>query len=352
MYKHYERSDSRLDMAQETVEQALKIDPDLPEAHLALGQYYYLCHRDYDQALKQFAIARKSLPDNVELLYFIGLVQRRQGKFEQGLANIKKAYELDPLSSNVVLEIGLSYMFHRNYPQAARYCEDSISLAPDSPKAYNVLAQIHLRWQANTHKARQILEDALKNVKGVEYPRIIQSLVNLDIYERNYHDALDNLSLISEDVDQAGFFFPKALRVAQIYEYMNNVDTAKKYYNDARIFLESKIDEQPGDPQFHSLLGIVYAALGKKEKALREGKRAVEILPVSRESVHGPLLVKNLARIYVILGKYDAAIEKIEYLLSIHGELWLPLLQLDPAWDPLREHPRFISMIQQDHLKK
>jgi serine/threonine-protein kinase len=349
MFGHnYDHSDSRLVLAQEAVEKALKLNPDLPEAHLALGQYYFQGLQDYDRANKELEIDRKIQPINSEVLYFIGLVQRRQGKFEQALANIKGAYELDPLSNNIAIEIGLHYMLLRKYPEAETYCKRAIFLAPDSLNAYNLMAQIYTRRDGNTKKAREILQEAIKNAKRAEDPEIIQSLVNLDIYDRNDQAALDSLSLLSKDVDEAGFDFPKALRLAQIYEYTNDKDPAKKYYNDARIFLESKIDEHPENPQFHSLLGITYAGLGDEEKAIREGRRAVEIRPVGKEAIHGPFLVKNLALIYCMVGKYDLAIDKLEYLLSIPGELSIPLLRIDPAWNPLRNHPRFQKLIKSD----
>ena len=156
---------------------------------------------------------------------------------------------------------------------------------------------------------------------------------------------MDRLSLISEDLDDKGFFFPNALRFAQICGYMENKDLAKQYYNDARIFLESKIAEQPENARFHSLLGIVYAGLDHKEEALQKGKLAVEMLPVSKDATVSLLLIKNLAHIYCMVGEYDLAIEHLEYLLSIPGELSIHLLQLDPAWDPLRDHSRFNKLI-------
>jgi serine/threonine protein kinase/tetratricopeptide (TPR) repeat protein len=346
IFYHYDHNDSRLVLAKEAVEEALRLNPDLPEAHLALGQYYHQGLQDYDLAYKELEIARKIQPINSEVLYFTGLVQGRQGKFEQALANIKGAYELDPLSNNIAIEIGLHYMFLRKYPEAETYCKRAIFLAPDSLNAYNLMAQIYTRRDGNTKKAREILQEAIKNAKGAEDPEIIQSLVNLDIYDRNYQAALDSLSLLSKDVDEAGFDFPKALRFALIYEYMNNKDRALKYNNNARISLESKIDENPEDPQFHSLLGITYAGLGDEEKAIREGKSSVVIRPVSKDTIHGTFLVKNLALIYCMVGKYDLAIDKLEYLLSIPGELSIPLLKIDPAWDPLRHHPRFKELIE------
>jgi len=347
MFWHYDHSDSRLVLAQEAIEEALRLNPDLPEAHLALGQYYHQGLRDYDRANKELEIARKSLPNNSEVLYFTGLVQGRQGKFEQALAYIKRAYELDPLSNNIAIEIGLHSMFLRKYPEAETYCKRAIFLAPDSPKAYNIMAQLYLCWQGSTENAREIIDEALMKTKAVENAPIMHSLINVDIYNGNYKEALDRLSLISDNVDNIGSYLPKALRFAQICEYMNNMDRAKKYYQEALIILQSKITEKPENAQFHSLLGIAYAGLARKEEAIREGKLAVEILPISKDAIHGVLLIRNLALIYTMVGNKDIAIEKLEFLFSVPAGISIQLLQLDPAWDPLRDHPRFKKLIEQ-----
>ncbi|MHC4462550.1 MAG: tetratricopeptide repeat protein, partial [Planctomycetota bacterium] len=115
------------------VDRAFQLNPNLPEAHLALGHYYYHGHLDYDHALEQFALVRKRQPNNGELLSWIGYVQRRQGKFEQALANIKRASELDPLSNIVAFEVGQTFMVLRKYPESERYYERAISLSPDVP---------------------------------------------------------------------------------------------------------------------------------------------------------------------------------------------------------------------------
>jgi serine/threonine protein kinase/tetratricopeptide (TPR) repeat protein len=346
IFQHYDHNDSHLVLAHEAVEKALQLNPDLPEAHLALGQYYFQGLRDYDRANKELEIARKNQPINSEVLYFTGLVQGHQGKFEQSLANIKKAYELDPLSNNIAIEIGLHSMFLRKYPEAETYCKRAIFLAPDVLQAYNVMAEIYLRWDGNIEKGREIMEDALKNVKGVEYSPIMYSLVNVDIYERKYQEALDRLYMISEDVDDKGFFFPKDLSRALIYGYMDRKKLEQALYNKTQSILKSKIQEHPEDAQCHSLLGIAYAGLGYKEEAIREGKSAVDKCPVNKDAIHGLWIVKNLAQIYVMVDEYEKALDQLEYLLSVPGELSKHLLKIDPAWDPLHNHPRFKRLIE------
>ncbi len=173
----------------------------------------------------------------------------------------------------------------------------------------------------------------------------------LDVFDRNYQGALDQLSLKARDTDHQFRFIPTALQYARIYQYMNKNEMAKKYYDEARSVLESKIREQPEDARFHSSLGVAYAGLGRKQDAIREGKLAVELLPVTKEAWRGLHLVEDLAKIYVMVGEFDAAINQIEYLLSIPGELSIPLLQLDPIWDPLHYHPRYKKLIQSNTKK-
>jgi len=343
---NYDRSDARLAMAKETVDRAFQLNPNLPEAHLALGHYYYHGHLDYDRALEQFAIVRKSQPNNSNLLSFIGFVQRRQGKYEQALANIKKASELDPLSCHVAWEVGVTFMFLRRYSEAERYYERAISLAPDVTWAYFWKTWLYLCWEGSTEKARAVLAEALQNIKSAEDLFIVNFLVTLDVFDGNYQEALDRLSLKSEDTNNLGYFIPSALLYARIYGYMNNKELSNKYYDDARSILENKIQERTEDARFHSSLGIAYAGLGRKEDALREGKLAVELLPVTKDASGGLHRVKDLARIYVMVGEFDAAIDRLEFLLSRPGEMSIPLLRLDPVWDPLRNHPRFKKLIE------
>ena len=127
---------------------------------------------------------------------------------------------------------------------------------------------------------------------------------------------------------------------------MNKKELAKKYYDEARSILESKIEERPEDARLHTSLGIVYAGLGRKEDAIRKGKLGVELLPVTKEAIGGLIRVEDLARIYVMVGEFDAAIEQLEFLLSNPGLMSIPLLRLHPAWDPLRDHPRFKKLVE------
>ncbi len=343
---YYDRSEERLAMAKQAVDKAFQLNPNLPEAHLALGHYYYHGLLDYDRALEQFAIARKTQPNNSGLLSFTGYVQRRQGKFEEGLVNIKRACELDPLSNLLAGAVGETFLLLRKYPEAERYYERAISLAPDVPGAYPFKARLYLCWEGSTEKARAVLEEGLENIKSAENP-FIGTLATLDVYDGNYQGALDRLSLKSEDTDNQFNFIPTALRCARIYGYIKKNELAKKYYDESRSILESKIQERPEDARFHSALGIAYAGLGRKEDAIREGKIGVKLLPVTKEAYQGLYRVWALAKIYVMVGEFDAAVDQLEFLLSVPGEMSIPLLRLDPVWAPLCDHRRFKKLLEE-----
>jgi len=347
MYWFYcDRSEERLAMAEKAAREALRLNPNQPEAHVALGRYYYISDMDYDRALEQYAIARKSQPNNSDLLSFIGYAQRRQGKLEQALINIKKALELNPRFCTLTWELGKTLVLLGEYSEAEHYYDRAISLTPDSAGPYFWKAELYLLWEGSIEKARAVLEEASQNVTSTE-TTFVDILTTLDVFDEKYQEALARLSLAPTDVDNMSYFMPYALRCALIYGYMEKKELANKYYNNARNILESKIQGYPNDTRLHSALGIACAGLGDKDEAISEGKLAIEMLPVTRDAWRGRQRIEDLARIYVMVDEYNLAIEQIEYLLGIPGELSIPLLQLDPAWDDLRKHTRFQELIKQ-----
>ena len=343
---HYDRSDARIRLAKQAVDKAFELDPDLPEVHLALGWYYYLGHLDYDRALEEFAIAQKSQPNDSDLLLGIGGIQRRKGNFQQALAHMKKADQLNPRSSAIARALGDTYMLLRKYPEAERYYDRAISLSPDWAVPYARRAYVHVLSQGDTEKARAVLEEMMPKISS-EDPLFVLTSTLLYVFDRKYEEALAQLSSGTLEIFEKHFFF---IPTAQLYALINglkgNRQLEQMYYESARNILESKIWEDPKDSRFRSSLGIVYAGLGLKDDAIREGKRAVELLPISKDAWFGVYRLEDLARIYTMVGEYDLAIEQIKYLLSIPGELTIPLLQLDPAWAPLRDHTRFQKLLE------
>ncbi|MFC1793380.1 protein kinase [Planctomycetota bacterium] len=342
LYNHFDHSQERIAMAKQAVDKALELDPDLPEVHYALGTYYERIG-DSEHALEQFAIVRKSQPNHAAAIKMTGYTLRWQGKFEQAVNIFKRVLELNPRDVLLINHVGYTLRCMRKYTEAERYCDRAITLAPDEPMSYGNKAWLYMNWKGDTDKARGILADALQNFEPTEN-RFVDSFADLDMFDRDYQGALDWLSLKSEDIDNQPRFIPSALRYAHIYRYMDKKELAKKYYDEARSILEAKIQQYPEDARFHGSLGIAYAGLGRKEDAITEENLAIKL--VGNHAVIYPYRIEELARIYVMVGEHDEAIEKLEHLMSIPGPFSIQLLRLDPAWDPLRNHPRFKKLIK------
>ncbi|MEE9166389.1 MAG: protein kinase [Candidatus Neomarinimicrobiota bacterium] len=341
---HYDRTDERLVKAKSAANKSLELEPDLPEAHIALGYYYYWGFLDYGNALEQFDIAQKSQPNNSDLWASIGYVKRRQGEFEKALINLKKAIELDPRSSGIAFHLAETFFLMRDYSKAEPYLDRAISLAPDISWPYANKAWLYVSWQGSTERAREVLEEALEKVDREE---LVYDWVWLDLFDGDYEAALERLSLGSLETYEDQFdFIPKSLLYAQIYGFINQRELEQIYYDSARVILERNLQEQPGDARFHSSLGIAYAGLGRKNEAIREGKLAVELLPVSKEAWKGVVRLEDLAQIYAMVGQYNDAIDQLEFLLSVPGTISISLLRVNPIWDPLRDHPRFQKLIK------
>jgi len=347
MYWNHGGSTENIEKAQKHIHTAVALAPDLPEVHSALGHYYYHGRRDYESAFKEFAIVLKSRPNDEKALSWTGWVYKRQGKFEKALEYLKRTYEIGPRNYVYPFHIGLIYELLDRYEQAEFFYDQAISLAPDSARIYNWKMRLYLR-QGDTKKARAVQKEFSQYPNVTKDSEIMNTLVEIDVYERNYPAALDRLSSISsEAVTNWPDIYPNALRKAHIYEYMDKDDQAKQYYKEVRISLERKIAEEPNNINYQSILGIAYAGLGLREKAIIAGQKAWKEMPISKDAQAGSWAIQNLAIIYTMVGEYDKAIDQIVDLLSRPGPLSIPSLRLDPAWDPLRHHPRFKKLIEQ-----
>ena len=335
--------------AKEAAERALQIDPDLPEAHVALGHYYYHVKFDFESALEELAIAQKTQQNNSDVFLLISAIKRRQGKWNQSAINSKKAVELNPRSPEIAFNHASTLVCLREYSEAERYYNRAISLNPENAHIYNHKVILYFLWEGNTNKARATLEEASKNPSITSEHFIVYKWILVDIFDGNYQEALERLSQTSVSTFGFNRDVPKDLVYAQIYGLMNQRKLEQKHYDTARIFLESRIKEDPDTAWLYSSLSFAYAGLGRKQDAIRHAEKAVEILPVSKDANLGTYHVIDLAYTYVMVGEYDLALDKIEYLLSVPSPMSIPLLKLDPRWKPLMSHPRFQKLLEREN---
>jgi tetratricopeptide (TPR) repeat protein len=234
-------------------------------------------------------------------------------------------------------------MWLRRFPEAERLLDRAIAVGPDRTDGYVFKHWLHYNWHGPSPQSRRVLEEAPKGSLGLEASWFLQ-----EYGERNYEAALEWLARHPERVITAQFTFrPKSLDECRCHLQMSEPERAREACEAARLFLEEAVAVRPEDPEVHAALGRTYALLGLGQEAIREGERAVALLPVSKDAVWGPLFVRQLTTIYAEVGEPDAALDRVEYLLSIPTDLTLARLRLEPDWDPLRDHPRFQELLEQ-----
>jgi serine/threonine protein kinase/tetratricopeptide (TPR) repeat protein len=341
----YDRSPQRIALAAQALDSAFALQPDLPEAYLARGLYYYYGLRDYVRALEAFNEAGHMLPSNVEVLSRIAYIWRRQGRFEAAAEQLKKVLTLDPKSAATAGDIGNTLYRLGRYAEAETYFERDIALLPDQSRTYILKSDMLLRWKGDTRPARHELE----RVPATYFPW--GNFVLLDIYDRNYPSALHRLAMApgSTFVEQQGITPVSQLR-GLIYRFMGDSARSRASLDTARVFLESEITKRSDDYRLHMSLGIVYACLGQRDAAVREAERSTELMPMAVDPVDGAYALVALAQVHTVLGNRDTACEKISFLLELHAPklLTVPFLRLDPIYDPLRGSKGFEALLARD----
>ena len=338
-----DRTPDRLAKSEEAVQKGAELNPNAFTTRMSLGYHYYHGELNYDRALEQFEKAKEIQPGSMEPYAAIGYVKRRQGDWDESLQHMMRALELDPRSSGLAYEIGETMFDLERYEEAEEYLDQAISLAPDliSPYIWKYWMYVLL---ADLDKARAVFNAA-------PYDQTFRTLAEPRLWflEREFDRTLDALRRCQVPALSNHFYYmPVAEIMAYTYLAMGEPDHALAWFDSSRVQVEALIASEPSDPRYYSALGVAYAGLGRKEDAIREGKRGADMMPVSRESKQGPPRREELARIYVLVGEYDEAIDELEYLLSIPASpVRAPLLRIDPTWDPLRDHPRFQKLLEQ-----
>ena len=340
IYHDFDPTPARKEKAQAAAVEALRLQPNLPEAHLAMGFYYYYCERDYQAALNEFAIAKLSLPNSAEVYMAIGAIERRQGKWEESTANLERAASLSPKDAWVLENLADNYYANKNFEAADKIFDRAIEAAPKSfgPRAEK--AKLAIDWKGDF----SVLEKELTQVPpGVDPDGVVTfARVQLLLLQRKFPDALALLKQSPQDVSHAK---PRGLFEGAIYTFLNDKEKAVSAFERARPIAEKALRESPNDASRHVTLGLILAGLGEKDAAIAEGKRAVELLPESQDAFDGPKTAVALAQIYAWTGENDQALQLLDRSLSTPNGVTVPVLRLDPIWDPLRSDPRFQALI-------
>jgi len=336
--------------ARTLAEEALRLSPTLGEAHLALGLYFFLTELNYDAALEQFTIALTVLPNNVEVLDHLARIYRRQGRWREAIAGFVHARTLNPAANPV--ETVRTYWMVRDWRAAAAEMERNLAQNPGAPHPKEGLAEIEVVAKSNLAAARARLQEIPSNLNpdGV----ITLANWNLSMLERDWSAAEKWLAdFPSNDFPEAR---PKSFYQAQTALARGDVELARSLFEKMRTVLESAVRDHSDLANEHSALGILYGYLGRKEDAIREARRAVELCPERTDAANGAQVAANLALVYALTGEIDQALPLVERLVRTPGAttrsdfcdggITQVELRLRWQWDPLRSNPRFQKLLE------
>ena len=342
----YDRTPARLALAEAAIQAAFRLRPDAGEAHLARAENFYRGYLDYDNALTELEVARQTLPNDPRIFELMGLIQRRSGRWEESTRNLEHAVDLDPRNVFTLLAIADSYRDLRRYAEAASAYDRVLGITPDAVKTTAARALVELEWKANTQPLRQLV-DSVQTTSPVALADIADTWLLCALAERDAAAAKDALIASGENtpLNNDVFRFNRAFVEGVIARMTKDDEKARSAFTDARLEQEKLVQAQPNFGPPLVVLGLIDAALGNKEDALREARRAIELLPVERDSIKGALIIEYSAIIAAWVGDKDLACEKLAAAVRYPSPLNYGDLKLLPFWDPLRGKPCFEKIV-------
>jgi len=339
---------ARLAAAEAAVEKAFRIRPNAGEAHLVRAFHLYNGYLEYDGALAELEIARRSLPNDPRIFSVTGYIQRRQGRWEEAIQNLERAIELDPRNVNRLLQTGGSYGMVRRYAEQKSKLDRALTIAPNDVAVKAERALLEVDWKADTGPLHQLV-DEIRATNPAAVPKIAFLWLLCALAERDFAAAKDALLASGEmPLGKEAVNFTRPFVEGVIARMTNDEHNAQLAFTAARAEQEKTVQAQPDYGPAWCVLGVIDAALGRKEEALREGRRAVELLPVEKDPVNGIVMIKYLAMIAAWVGEKDLACEQLATGVRCPysgGDLSYGELKLMLWWDPLRGEPCFEKII-------
>jgi TolB-like protein/Flp pilus assembly protein TadD len=350
----YDRSGDRLVKAKREADTALRLRSDLGEARLALAYYHYYGSREYELAREQLDLARRATPNDAEIWDGVAAVDRRQGRWDQAVANFEKARELDPRNAAVIWNLSETYSCLRRYAEAQRGFAEGLMINPQAHLFALATAAIDLRKDGNTAPLRAALDKVPRHFDPGG--AVTTVALRLSLMERDYAGAARLLhnSTYREFNDSGvggtaasldGYTFPKVWYEGLVLRGQGDTQRAQRAFEIARHVVKADPRQCLDDAKTNCMLGLIDAARGQKEDALGHGRRAVELLPVSVDAYDGPIIATNLAVIYAQVGERDRAIEQLTSLIQTPNGPTPGTLRVEPEWDSLRGDARFENLV-------
>jgi TolB-like protein/DNA-binding winged helix-turn-helix (wHTH) protein/Tfp pilus assembly protein PilF len=345
-----DRSPVRRELALDAAQHALELDPELPQAHLAMGQYYYQGRGDYEAALSEYAVAAAGMAGNADLYFSRAMIFRRIGDWESAFADLRRAVDLDPRNPDLLAQQANTHLFYRDYAQAESSIRRAIDIEPDNAMAYLWQASIPIFRDGDVSLAKQFAEDPPATLgRWREYLGWRAAF-----YERRYASAVRYLEAWDLTVwSQNMFYVPKMSFYAVTYSQAGMGDLAHRYFVAAREELEAALEQSGDDPPRLISLAEALGGLGEREQATRTARRAMDLLPPTADAIGGALMQLEAAvRVFAPLGEVEATVAALDECLSAPG-VWYSIEGLlpDPRLDAVRDDPRFQELVER-HLRR
>ncbi|MBA2585235.1 MAG: hypothetical protein H0U99_01980, partial [Chthoniobacterales bacterium] len=344
----------RREKARALAERALKLQPDLPEAHLARGFAYYYGDRNFEAALKEFEIAQRGLPNDAEAYLAIGAIQRRQGQWKESTGNLAKAASLNPNASWPLQNLAFNYQRMRDFDSATRTVERALKIDPKNFALYEIQAKLAIAEKGDL----SVAEKNLSKLEAIpltpeQRSMIADGRVNILLFQHKFAEALSAAEKIGEEANE---WHPvgassKYLLIGVARKGLHDEVGARAAFLKAKALAEAQLQERADDPQRHCELAAALAWLGERDGAIAHATRAGELLPESKDAFDGPAITECLAQVHAILGEADQAILILDGLLTRPSTLTVELLKIDPIWDSIRHNPRFTELLAKHGAK-
>jgi TolB-like protein len=326
-------------LAKADLEKAIKISPDLPEVKLVQADQLYTMDRNYAKAISILEEIEPHMTNNPAYYNLQGAIFRRMGRWEESLQAWHKQILLDPLNAAGYIEAAHTYRLMRRYPEAEEFYNKSKIINPNPETKTGIFSTIIL-WKGD-------VDEALKSA-GIDLSDFNISVKAYYYYKKQYKNLLINAIKYEDQFE----FRPKSLNISEAYYLMGNTVRCRQYADSAIMELSLKIKEFPSDDRYFEAMGFAYAYIGKYDKAIQNIRECISLKPLKTDAWQGYDNEISLMNIYMIAGDLDLAMDKMEYLLPIPGELSVNLLKVDPAYDRLRNLPRFKKILETDYQTK
>jgi TolB-like protein/Tfp pilus assembly protein PilF len=341
----YDHTPARLALAEAAVERAFRLRPDAGETHLARAQNLYHGHLDYGGALAELKLARQTLPNDARIFQITGYIQRRQGRWQESVQSLERAGDLDPRNIETLQQLALSYGVLRRYAEDKSVLDRALTIEPNDLDTKVALASLQFHWKADTRPMRQII-DSIRAANPGALLNAADEWLNCVLAERDVVAVKDVLNRIDDiPLSDYSVHLNPLIIEGVIARVTKDDGNARAAFSAARAQQQKTVQAEPNYGPALCVLGLIDAGLGRKEEALREGRRAVELVPVEKDALVGPTMIKYLAMIAAWTGDKDLACEQLAMAVRPPSTVSYGQLKLLPFWDPLRGDPRFEEIV-------